>query len=198
MWGAAHPCAILDAVDVELHGDVKAVEEIPPKHQRVLWGVHSMDPPCNKQDTRRCSCVVLKCAFDFRGLYTAPVFSLPDGIMKVFPCLSSILWQSKHLSPKKMSPCFPDKTQFSYISRFWGVGGISQNTCRVPGKKVTWIVLGQHLHKDTARALVRISICVTEITCNIEWNKMKMLNTTRLGLFSINILRRVSGKWLFS
>lgn len=51
MCGSAHPCAILNTVDVELHGDVKAVEEIPPKHQRVLWGVHGMDPPYNTQDT---------------------------------------------------------------------------------------------------------------------------------------------------
>jgi hypothetical protein len=29
-----------------------------------------------------------------------------------------------------MSPCFPDNTQSSYSSRFWGVGGISQNTYR--------------------------------------------------------------------
>lgn len=33
-----------------------------------------------------------------------------------------------------MSPCFPDRTQFSYMSRFCGVGGISQNTCRVSGE----------------------------------------------------------------
>lgn len=51
MWGAAHPCAILNAVDVELHGDVKAVEEISPKHQCVLWGVNGMNPPWNTQDT---------------------------------------------------------------------------------------------------------------------------------------------------
>ena len=61
---------------------------------------------------------------------TAVCRKRPDGIMKVLPCLRFIRWQSWHLSPKKMSPCFPDKTQFSYISRFCGVGGISQNTCR--------------------------------------------------------------------
>lgn len=48
--------------------------------------------------------------------------------MKVQPCVSSILWQSDTRSPRKTSPCFPDNTQFSYSSRFWGVGGISQNT----------------------------------------------------------------------
>lgn len=48
--------------------------------------------------------------------------------MKVQPCFSSILWQSDTRSPRKMSPCFPESTQFSYISRFWGVGRISQKT----------------------------------------------------------------------
>lgn len=43
---SGYPCPILDAVDVELHGDVKAVEEVTPKHQSVLRGVYGMDPPC--------------------------------------------------------------------------------------------------------------------------------------------------------
>lgn len=43
---SGYPRSILDAVDVELHGDVKAVEEITPKHQSVLRGVYGMDPPC--------------------------------------------------------------------------------------------------------------------------------------------------------
>lgn len=43
---SGYPRPILDAVDVELHGDVKAVEEITPKHQSVLRGVYGMDPPC--------------------------------------------------------------------------------------------------------------------------------------------------------
>ena len=42
--GGTHPRAVLDAVDVELHGDVEAVEEVPSKHQGVLRSVHSMDP----------------------------------------------------------------------------------------------------------------------------------------------------------
>lgn len=133
MWGAAHPCAILNAVDVELHGDVKAVEEIPPKHQRVLWGVHSMDPTYNIQDKGRWRHVAAEtvCVIVYTDRLCVSLLyysNKPDGIMKVFPCLSSVLWQSWHLSPRKMSPCFPDKTQFSYISRFCGVGGISQNT----------------------------------------------------------------------
>ena len=41
---STHSCAVLNVVDVELHGDVEAVEEVSPKHQRVLRGVHSMDP----------------------------------------------------------------------------------------------------------------------------------------------------------
>lgn len=32
MWSFGYPCSIFNAVDVELHGDVKAVEEIAPKH----------------------------------------------------------------------------------------------------------------------------------------------------------------------
>lgn len=74
----------------------------------------------------------------FAGLYACVKAQThhdqPEGIIKVLPCLSSILWQSWHLSPRKMSPCFPDKTQFSYISRFWCVGGISQKTCSMTGK----------------------------------------------------------------
>lgn len=134
---AAHPCAILNGVDVELHRDVKAVEEIPPKHQCVLWCVHSMDPPYTILNT---GCL-FTCVKDLHTLSlpssvtvcTNAIILLqnrPDGMTKVFPWWSSILWQSWHLSPKKMSPCFPDKTQFSYISRFCGEGGISQNTCR--------------------------------------------------------------------
>lgn len=41
-----YPRPILYAVDVELHGDVKAVEEISPKHKSVLRGVYGMDPTC--------------------------------------------------------------------------------------------------------------------------------------------------------
>lgn len=44
MWDVFYPCAIFNAVDVELHGDVKAVKEIATEHQGVFWGVHSMDP----------------------------------------------------------------------------------------------------------------------------------------------------------
>ena len=39
-----HPCPVLDAADVELHGDVEAVEEVPSKHQRVFGGVDGVDP----------------------------------------------------------------------------------------------------------------------------------------------------------
>lgn len=48
-----YPCPILDAVDVQLHGDVKAVEEVTPKHQSVLRGVYGMDPPCNVQNAQK-------------------------------------------------------------------------------------------------------------------------------------------------
>lgn len=47
----SHPCAVLNVVNVELHGNVKAVQKITPKNQCVLWGVHSMDPPyTNRQN----------------------------------------------------------------------------------------------------------------------------------------------------
>jgi hypothetical protein len=39
-----HPCPVLNAVDVELHGDVEAVEKVPSKHQGVHWSVDSVDP----------------------------------------------------------------------------------------------------------------------------------------------------------
>lgn len=101
-----------------------------------------MNPPYSAQDTgcQRHVVTEAQCVFVciFAGL-SACVKVLthhnqPEGIIKVLPCLSSILWQSWHLSPRKISPCFPDKTQFSYISRFWCVGGISQKTCSVTGK----------------------------------------------------------------
>lgn len=41
----AHPCAVLNVVNVELHGNVKAVQKITPKHQSIHWSVHCMDPP---------------------------------------------------------------------------------------------------------------------------------------------------------
>lgn len=41
----AHPCAVLNVVNVELHGNVKAVQKITPKHQSIHWSVHRMDPP---------------------------------------------------------------------------------------------------------------------------------------------------------
>lgn len=49
-----YPRPILDAVDVELHGDVKAVQEVTPKHQSVLGGVYSMDPPCMYKTPKSC------------------------------------------------------------------------------------------------------------------------------------------------
>lgn len=47
----SHPCAILNVVDVKLHGDVEAVKEIPTKDQSVFWGVHSMNPSYNTYNT---------------------------------------------------------------------------------------------------------------------------------------------------
>lgn len=86
---SAYPCAILNAVDVELHGDVKAVEEIPPKHQRVLWGVHSVDPPYNTEDT---GCMLRPAVVKTEYVVMCNMcHNKPDGIMKVLPCLSSIL-----------------------------------------------------------------------------------------------------------
>lgn len=46
-----YPCAIFNTVDVKLHGNVKAVKEVAPKHQCVLRGVYSVNPPCNAQDS---------------------------------------------------------------------------------------------------------------------------------------------------
>ncbi|KAF3838474.1 hypothetical protein F7725_010242, partial [Dissostichus mawsoni] len=63
---------------------------------------------------------------------SAVSLSTPLEVPFLLESMFSMSALSKHLSPKKMSPCFPDNTQFSYISRFWGVGGISQNTCRGP------------------------------------------------------------------
>lgn len=42
---SAHPCAVLNVVNVELHGNVKAVQKVSPKHQSVHWSVNGMDPP---------------------------------------------------------------------------------------------------------------------------------------------------------
>ena len=55
----------------------------------------------------------------------------PVGIRKVKPFSSLILWHASTVSAKNISPCFPDKTQLSYSSKFFSVGGISQNTCTV-------------------------------------------------------------------
>lgn len=82
-----YPCPILNAVDVELHGDVKAVEEVTPKHQSVLGGVYSMDPPCKTHK----SCQTCRGG---KGYMHLSHVNTPEGIMKVFPCFSSILWQS--------------------------------------------------------------------------------------------------------
>lgn len=63
--------------------------------------------------------------------YTACVFEMgnpPDGIKKVYPCLSSTLWHPSARSPRKMSLCLPDSTQSSYRARLWSVGGTNQNT----------------------------------------------------------------------
>lgn len=49
-WSYLSP--ILNLMDAELHRDVEAVENVPAKHQRVLRGVHSMDPPW-KTDTHK-------------------------------------------------------------------------------------------------------------------------------------------------
>lgn len=86
-----YPCPILDAVDVELHGDVKAVEEVTPKHQSVLRGVYGMDPPCNVQNTK-----AAEAHPGGNGMLYMHIsrINTPEGIMKVLPCLSSILWQS--------------------------------------------------------------------------------------------------------
>lgn len=48
---------------------------------------------------------------------------------KVYPCLSSTLWHPSARSPRKISLCFPDRTQSSNRARLWGVGGTSQKTC---------------------------------------------------------------------
>lgn len=52
----SHPCAVLNVVNVELHGNVKAVQKITPEHKSVLWGVDSMDPPY----TNRHNALILK------------------------------------------------------------------------------------------------------------------------------------------
>ena len=39
-----HPRAVLNAGDVQLHWNVKAVEEVAAKHQGVHGRVHGMDP----------------------------------------------------------------------------------------------------------------------------------------------------------
>lgn len=54
MVKSRYPRPILDAVDVELHGDVKAVQEVTPKHQGVLGGVYGMDPACMYKTPKSC------------------------------------------------------------------------------------------------------------------------------------------------
>jgi len=38
----AHPCPVLNAGDVQLHGDVKTMKKIPTKYKRIHWCVHCM------------------------------------------------------------------------------------------------------------------------------------------------------------
>lgn len=57
MVKSRYPRPILNAVDVELHGDVKAVQEVTPKHQSVLGGVYGMDPPCMYKTPESCWCL---------------------------------------------------------------------------------------------------------------------------------------------
>lgn len=47
VW-VSYPRAVLYAVDVELHRDVKTVQEVPAKDQCVHWCVDRMDPAYTK------------------------------------------------------------------------------------------------------------------------------------------------------
>lgn len=44
-----YPRSVLYATDVELHGDVKAVQEVSSKDHRVHRGVNGMNPTCSTQ-----------------------------------------------------------------------------------------------------------------------------------------------------
>lgn len=39
-----YPCSVLDLIDPQLHGHVKAVQDVSTEHQRVYRGVDCMDP----------------------------------------------------------------------------------------------------------------------------------------------------------
>lgn len=46
-----HPRPVLDVADVELHGDVEAVQEVPSKHHGVDGGVDGVDPTWERMRT---------------------------------------------------------------------------------------------------------------------------------------------------
>lgn len=50
-----YPCSVLDLVDPQLHGHVKAVQDVSAKYQRVYRGVDSMDPTWGGEGTGRVS-----------------------------------------------------------------------------------------------------------------------------------------------
>lgn len=134
-----YPCPVLYITDVKLHGDVETVQEIPSKHHGVDRGVDSVNPTWAGigqgfieicfQYWHNCviiySEVILEDAHptlheEIHSGVSKVLFEVaidqrvrPEGMMKVQPCFSSILWQSDARSPRKTSPCFPDSTQFS-------------------------------------------------------------------------------------
>lgn len=68
----AHSRSVLNAVDVELHGDVKAMKKITPKYQSIFWCVHGMYPPLkNKKlcvQVNEHICVLMNCVNHFLSI----------------------------------------------------------------------------------------------------------------------------------
>ena len=46
-------CAVFDLADLYLAWDVKTVNEIATKYQRVFWSKNRMDPPCTTRITNK-------------------------------------------------------------------------------------------------------------------------------------------------
>lgn len=40
-----YPCSVLNFIDAKLHGNIKAMQDISTKHQRIYWSINRMYPP---------------------------------------------------------------------------------------------------------------------------------------------------------
>lgn len=40
-----YPCSVLNFIDAKLHGNIKAMQDISTKHQRIYWSINRVYPP---------------------------------------------------------------------------------------------------------------------------------------------------------